>query len=85
MAEALPAVAAAVIAGTACALALPRLIGSAVDLSGFTGTGLQIQLQPDVTAFVLPAAALLLIAAVTLTAEAQALRRRGVTGVLRAN
>jgi putative ABC transport system permease protein len=85
MAEALPAVAAAVIAGVACALALPRLIGSAVDLSGFTGTGLQIQLQPDVTAFVLPAVALLLIAAVTLTAEAEALRRRGVTGVLRAN
>jgi len=85
MAEGLPAVAAAVIAGIACALALPRLIGSAVDLSGFTGTGLQIQLQPDVTAFLLPTAALLLIAAVTLTAEAEALRRRGVTGVLRAN
>jgi putative ABC transport system permease protein len=85
MAEAMPAVAAAVIAGTACALALPRLIGSAVDLSGFTGTGLEVQLQPDLIAFALPTAALLLIAVVTLTAETRALSRRGVTGVLRAN
>ena len=38
MAEAMPAVLAAVVAGAACAVLLPRLIGSSIDLSAFTGT-----------------------------------------------
>jgi putative ABC transport system permease protein len=85
LAEAMPAVLAAVIAGAACAVVLPRLIGSALDLSGFTSTDIPVQLQPDLAAFALPAAALVLIAAVALAAEARALHRRGVTGMLRAH
>jgi putative ABC transport system permease protein len=85
LAEVMPAVLAAVVAGVVCALALPHLIGSALDLSGFTGAAIPVQLQPDLIALALPAAFFLLIAAVTLVTETRALRRRGVTGMLRAN
>jgi putative ABC transport system permease protein len=85
LAEVMPAVLAAVVAGAVCALALPHLIGSALDLSGFTGATIPVQLQPDLIALALPAAFFLLIAAVALVTETRALRRRGVTGMLRAN
>jgi putative ABC transport system permease protein len=85
LAEVMPAVLAAVVAGAVCALVLPHLIGSALDLSGFTGATISVQLQPDLIALALPAAFFLLIAAVTLVTETQALRRRGVTGMLRAS
>jgi hypothetical protein len=85
LAEVMPAVLAAVVAGAVCALVLPHLIGSALDLSGFTGASIPVQLQPDLIALALPAAFFLLIAAVTLITETRALRRRGVTGMLRAN
>jgi putative ABC transport system permease protein len=85
LAEALPAVLAAVVAATACAVVLPSLVGSALDLSGFTGTSVPVQLQPDLTALGLPAAVLVLIAALMLVTETRALRRRGVTGTLRAS
>jgi len=85
LAEVMPAVLAAVMAGAVCALVLPHLIGSALDLSGFTGATIAVQLQPDLIALALPAAFFLLIAAVTLVTETRALRRRGVTGMLRAS
>ncbi len=85
LAEVMPAVLAAVVAGAVCALALPHLIGSALDLSGFTGATIPVQLQPDLVALGLPAAFFLLIAAATLVTETRALRRRGVSGLLRAN
>jgi putative ABC transport system permease protein len=84
IAEAMPAVLAAVIAGAACALVLPRLIGSSIDLSAFTGTAVPVQFQPDATAFALPAAAIMLLALAALTAQTRTLRRHGVTGMLRA-
>ena len=80
-----PAVLAAVVAAAVCALVLPHLIGSALDLSGYTGAAIPVQLQPDLIALALPSAFLLLIAAAALVAETRALRRRGVTGMLRAN
>ncbi len=83
--EALPAVLLAVAAGVACALALPPLVGSAVDLSVFTGTGAPVPVRPDWVSLGLPSVAMLLIAAAALTVEARTQRRRGVTGVLRAN
>jgi putative ABC transport system permease protein len=83
--EAMPAVLAAVVAGAACAVVLPRLIGSALDLSGFTGTSNPVQLQPDLAALGMPAAVLVLIAALMLVTETRALRHRGVTGTLRAS
>jgi putative ABC transport system permease protein len=84
MTEAMPALIAAVAAGIACAAVLPRLIGSSIDLSAFTGTGAPVQFQPDVTALGLPAAAAMVLALVVLAAEATSVRRRGVTGILRA-
>ena len=81
----MPAVLAAVVAGAVCALVLPHLIGSALDLSGYTGGAIPVQLQPDLIAFALPAAFFLLIAAAALVTETRALRRRSVTGMLRAN
>ena len=85
LAEAMPAVLAAAAAGVACALALPRLVGSAVDLAVFTGQGTPVPLRPDWLALGLPIAVVLLLAAATLTAETRTLRHRGVTGLLRAH
>ena len=85
MAEALPAVLAAVVAGAVCAVVLPHLIGSSIDLSAFTGTGTAVAFQPDVTALGLPALGAVALAAAALAAEARLLRRRGISGILRAN
>ncbi len=85
MAEAMPAVLAAVVAGAVCALVLPHLIGSSVDLSAFTGAGAPVLFQPDATALALPAAAVVILASAALAAEARTLRRRGIAGILRAN
>jgi putative ABC transport system permease protein len=84
MTEALPAVVAAIVAGAVCAAVLPRLIGSSVDLSAFTGTGAPVQFQADLAALGLPAATALLLAVAALIAEAKASRRRDITGILRA-
>ena len=85
LAETMPAVLAAVIAGAICAVALPHLVGSSIDLSAFTGTGAPVELSPDALALGLPAAAIFVLALATLLAQASVLRRRGVTGMLRAN
>ena len=85
MAEAMPAVLAAVVAGVVCAVVLPHLIGSSIDLSAFTGPGAPVLFQPDVTALGLPAAAVVVLAVAALAAEARTLRRRGIAGILRAN
>ena len=85
MAEAMPAVLTAVVAGAVCALVLPRLLGSSIDFSAFTGTSVPVRFEPDVTALGLPAAAVVVIAAAVLAAQARTLRRRGIAGILRAN
>ena len=85
MAEALPAVLAAVAAGAVCAVVLPHLIGSSVDLSAFTGAGAPVLFQLNATALVLPAAAVVVLAVAALATEARTLRRRGIAGILRAN
>ncbi len=84
MAETMPAVLAAIVAGAVCAVALPHLIGSSIDLSAFTGTSAPVQFQPDVLAFALPAVTIALLAVAVLATETRALRRHGVTGTLRA-
>ena len=83
MAEAMPTVIAAVMAGAACALALPHVVGSSIDLSAFTGTNAPVQLQPDAVALGLPAAIVVVLALAALVAEARTLRRRGIAGMLR--
>jgi putative ABC transport system permease protein len=82
--EALPAVVVAVAAGTACALALPPLVGSALDLSVFTGSGMPVPVRPDWISLGLPAAAAVLLAAAALATEARRLSRHGVAQMLRA-
>ncbi len=83
IAEAMPAVLAAVAAGIACALVLPTAIGSAIDLSAFTGTTTPIQFQADALALGLPAAAIVVLALITLAVEARAVRRRDISAMLR--
>jgi len=85
MAEAMPALLTAIAAGVACAIALPLVIGSAIDLSAFTGTSIPVQLQPDALALGLPAVIIAVLALAALAAEARSLRRRDVSGVLRAH
>jgi len=85
LAEAMPTVLGAVAAGAACALVLPLVIGSSIDLSAFTGTAAPVQFKPGLAAFGLPAAAILVIVLAALAAQTRALRRRGITGILRAN
>ena len=85
MAEAMPAVLTAIAAGVACAIALPLVIGSAIDLSAFTGTSIPVRLQPDALALGLPALIIGVLALAVLAAEARSLSRRDVAGVLRAH
>ncbi len=84
MAEAMPAVVAAVVAGAVAAIVLPHVVGSSIDLSAFTGTNAPVQLQPDALALGLPAAGICILALAVLTGQARGLRRRGITGLLRA-
>jgi putative ABC transport system permease protein len=81
--EALPAVVVAVAAGAACALALPPLVGSELDLSVFTGSGAPVTLRPDWISLGLPAIAALLLAAAALATQARRLSRHGVARLLR--
>jgi hypothetical protein len=74
----------AVAAGAACALALPPLVGSALDLSVFTGSGAPVTLRPDWVSLGVPAVAALVLAAAALATQARRLNRRGVAQMLRA-
>jgi putative ABC transport system permease protein len=85
MAEAMPAVLTAVVAGAVCAVVLPRLIGSSIDLTAFTGASSPVLFQLNVTALGLPAATVVVLAVAALATEARTLRRRGIAGILRAN
>ena len=85
IAEAMPAVLASVIAGLACALVLPSAVGTAIDLSAFTGTSVPIRFQADALALGLPAVIIGVLSLAVLAAEARSLRRRDVSGVLRAH
>jgi len=80
---ALPAVLAAFAAAAACALALPALLGSALDLSVFTGSGVSVEFRPDLAALAIPCVVILLLIAVALVTETSRSRRHGVTGLLR--
>jgi hypothetical protein len=74
-----------VVAGAACAVLLPHLIGSSIDLSAFTGTGAPVAFSPDLITLGLPAVVTCVLAAVALAGEARTLRGRDTTGMLRAN
>jgi hypothetical protein len=80
--ETLPAVVLAVAAAVACTLALPPLVGSALDLSVFTGSGAPVPVRPNWISLGLPAVAAVLLAVAALATEARRLSRRGVATML---
>jgi len=81
--EILPLILAAVVGGTACALALVPLVGSAVNLAAFTGMPVTVPLRAEPMAIVAAAAGLLLLAALTLTIQNGLARSRGAAQALR--
>jgi putative ABC transport system permease protein len=81
--EALPAIAAAAVAAVACAIALPRLVAPAVNLSAFTQSQSSVPLRPDFASFLLPLAGLFVVTVVAVGYEIRAWRGR-VAGTLRA-
>lgn len=82
-AETLPAIAAAVVGGTVCAVALVPLVGPALNLAAFTGMPVSVPLHADPVAIAATAAGLLLLAALTLTIQNKLARSRGATQALR--
>jgi putative ABC transport system permease protein len=81
--ETLPAILAAAVGGTACALLLVPLAGPAVNLAAFTGTPVTVPLRADPVAIVAAAAALLLLGGLTLTISSRLARSRGAAQALR--
>jgi putative ABC transport system permease protein len=81
--ENLPALAAALIGGVVCTVAIGALIGPGIDLGVFTGTARAVPLRVDPWTLTLAGAAIALTAAVTLAGHTAAAHRRGVTAALR--
>jgi putative ABC transport system permease protein len=81
--ETLPAILAAAVGGTVCAVVLVPLVGPAVDLAAFTGVPVTTALQADPAAIGVAAGALLLLAGLTLAIQDRLARGRGTTQALR--
>ncbi len=81
--ETLPAILAAAVGGTVCALLLVPLAGPAVNLAAFTGMPVTVPLRADPVAIVAAAAALLLLGGLTLTVSGRLARSRGAAQALR--
>jgi putative ABC transport system permease protein len=81
--EVFPAIAASAAAAVACAIALPRLVAPAVNLSAFTQSQATVPLRPDFASFLLPLAGLLVVTVIALAYEIRS-RRGRVAATLRA-
>ena len=81
--EIMPAILAAAVGGTVCALALVPLVGSAVNLAAFTGVPVNAPLRAEPLAIVAAAGGLLLLAAATLAIQNRLARARGAAQALR--
>ena len=81
--ETLPAILAAAVGGTVCALLLVPLAGPAVNLAAFTGMPVTVPLRADPVAIVAAAAALLLLGGLTLAVSGRLARSRGAAQALR--
>ena len=81
--EAFPAIAASAVAAVACAIALPRLVAPAINLSAFTESQASVPLRPDFASFLLPLAGLLVVTVIALAYEIRS-RRGRVAATLRA-
>ncbi len=82
--ETLPAIVAAAVGGTVCALLLVPLVGPAVNLAAFTGMPVTVPLRADPAAILAAAAALLILGGLTLTISSRLARRSGTAQALRA-
>jgi putative ABC transport system permease protein len=74
--EVLPAIAASAVAAVACAIALPRLVAPAINLSAFTQSQATVPLRPDFASFLLPLAGLLVVTVSALAYEIRSWRGR---------
>jgi putative ABC transport system permease protein len=74
--ETVPAIAASAVASVACAIALPRLMAPAINLSAFTQSQTTVPLRPDFASFLLPLAGLVVITFVALVFEIRSWRGR---------
>jgi putative ABC transport system permease protein len=81
--ETFPAIAASAVAAAACAIALPRLVAPAINLSAFTQSQASVPLRPDFASFLLPLAGLLVVTVIALAYEIRS-RRGRVAATLRA-
>ena len=81
--ETFPAIAASAVAAVACAIALPRLVAPAINLSAFTQSQATVPLRPDFASFLLPLAGLLVVTVIALAYEIRS-RRGRVAATLRA-
>jgi putative ABC transport system permease protein len=81
--EAVPAILAATIGGTACALALVPLLGQSINLSAFTESLANVPVRADAAAVAASAAGLLLLALLTVSIQAFLASRRGAARALR--
>jgi putative ABC transport system permease protein len=80
--EVVPAIFASAVAAVACAVVLPSLVAPVIDLSVFTHSAAPVPLRPDLAAFLLPLAVLLVISVVAVAYEVRAVRGRGVAATL---
>jgi hypothetical protein len=67
----------------ACAIAVPRLVASAINLSVFTQSQAPAPLRPDFASFAVPLAGLLVITIIALAYEVRSGRGRGVAVTMR--
>jgi len=81
--EVFPAIAASAAAAVACAIALPRLVAPAINLSAFTQSQATVPLRPDFASFLLPLGGLLVVTVIALAYEIRS-RRGRVAATLRA-
>jgi putative ABC transport system permease protein len=78
-----PVVGSATLAGWAVGLAVPRIIGSAVDLRPYTGGSPVVDFSPDLRSVLLFAGGLLLFGGLALVIDSAVSARRRLDGVLR--
>jgi putative ABC transport system permease protein len=81
--EVVPSIVASAVAAAACAIALPRLVAPAVDLSALTQSQAAAPLRPDFASFMLPLAALVAITIIALAYEVRTGRGRGIAVTMR--
>ena len=81
--DALPLLLVAVVGAELAGAFLGQLVGPALDLSAFTGSGASVQVQPELPALILPVLALVALVAAITAGQATFTRRRSKNGVLR--